>query len=76
MVGTWGSRRKAKADCERRNSGAPLLQETYEERKAAAVNALIDFFIDTRGCSRLIAAGHATQACENEYKAIQERLHS
>lgn len=39
-----------------------------------ALKALIDAYIDTRGCSRLIATGYAADAAKREYEAISKRI--
>lgn len=39
-----------------------------------ALKALIDAWIDERGCSRLIAAGYAADAAKREYEAISKRV--
>jgi hypothetical protein len=46
----------------------------YESRKREAVDKLLDFFIDTRGCSRLIAGGYAMEAVRARYDEISEGL--
>lgn len=46
------------------------------ENTVKALNALINTFMEERGCSRLIAAGYAAEACVNEYNQIQARLGS
>jgi len=39
-----------------------------------ALKALIDAWIDERGCSRQIAAGYAVDAAKAEYEAISARV--
>jgi hypothetical protein len=39
-----------------------------------ALQALIDAWIDERGCSRLVAAGRAADAVKREYEAISARV--
>ncbi len=46
----------------------------YETRRRAAVEALVNFFIDTRGCSRLVAAGYAMVATKERYDEISENV--
>lgn len=46
------------------------------ETTKQSIECLIDAFIAERGCSRLIAAGYAAQACIDEYNNIQKRLGS
>lgn len=48
--------------------------DAYRARRAAAVEALVDFFLDTRGCSRLIAAGYALQAVKMRYDEISSNV--
>ena len=46
----------------------------FEARRQAAVETLINFFIDTRGCSRLIACGYAKEAIEKRYQEISDNV--
>jgi len=51
-----------------------MSEKEYLKRKAEAVEALINFFINSRGCSRLIAAGYAAQECKKRYDEISDNV--
>lgn len=46
---------------------------TTKTKAEDALKAFIDAYIDTRGCSRLIATGYALEAVLKEYNAISNR---
>lgn len=48
--------------------------DEYKQARLTAVDNLCDFFIDKRGCSRLIAAGYALEAVRERYEEISAML--